>query len=152
MLDYSETAREELKRVDHLVYVSLKYTRTVDVIKSIIDRLISAINFIITDLIEHRKDQIIEEIPEAPAARASIVGKIYLDDATLKEMIEFYLSLRKLSRAEYKKINEYRRHVTMIAALEEQELNVDIDLITEYYNKTKGYWEYVEKTMRGINE
>ena len=31
---------EELKRVDHLVYVSLKYTRTVDVIRSIIDRLI----------------------------------------------------------------------------------------------------------------
>ena len=39
-------AVEEIKRVDHLVFVSLKYTRTVDVIKSVVDRIISALDFI----------------------------------------------------------------------------------------------------------
>ena len=39
-------AEKELKRVDHLIYVSLKYTRTVDVFKNIIKRLISTIDFI----------------------------------------------------------------------------------------------------------
>lgn len=40
-------AVEELKRVDHLIYVSLKYTRTVDVIRSVINRLIESYNAII---------------------------------------------------------------------------------------------------------
>ena len=38
-----DKAKEELKRVDHLFFVSLKYTKTVDVIKSLIDRLINAL-------------------------------------------------------------------------------------------------------------
>ena len=40
-----ENAVSQLKRADHLLYVTLKYTRTVDVIKSIIKRLISAFDF-----------------------------------------------------------------------------------------------------------
>ncbi len=42
--EFLETAQDELKRADHLMFVSLKYTRTVDVIKSIITRLKAAID------------------------------------------------------------------------------------------------------------
>ncbi len=43
MLESLDLAKEEIKRADHLMYVSLKYTRTVDILKSIIERLINAI-------------------------------------------------------------------------------------------------------------
>ena len=45
MKESFDEAVQELKRVDHLFWVSLKYTRTVDVIKHVIDRLISCIGF-----------------------------------------------------------------------------------------------------------
>jgi hypothetical protein len=48
-------AFEELKRADHLIYVSLKYTRTVDVIKSIIERLINAYDDAIITLLDKSK-------------------------------------------------------------------------------------------------
>ena len=38
---------EELKRADHLVYVSLKYTRTCDIMKNAIKRLIAAFQLVI---------------------------------------------------------------------------------------------------------
>ena len=41
MNTYLDKAKSELKRADHLIFVSLKYTRTVDVIRSIIERLIN---------------------------------------------------------------------------------------------------------------
>ena len=41
MREKLEEAFEELKRVDHLIYVSLKYTRTTDVLKNVIDRMIT---------------------------------------------------------------------------------------------------------------
>jgi len=150
MLDYSESAHEELKRVDHLIYVSLKYTRTVDVIKSIIDRLISAGNFAIVDLLEHSKIE--EDIPESPAGRASIIKKIFKDNEVIIEFIEFYLFLRKLSRADYEKINEFRRHVAMVTKVGEQSYNIDIDTITSYFHKTKEYIKKIEETISGINE
>ncbi len=37
--DLEDSALQELKRADHLIYVTLKYTRTVDVIKNTIKRL-----------------------------------------------------------------------------------------------------------------
>ena len=152
MQDYSESAREELKRVDHLVYVSLKYTRTVDVIKSIIDRLISAIDFIIIDLLELKKNEITEDIPESPAGKASLVNRLYIEEKEITEVISFYFLLRKLSRAEYKKINEFRRHVTMIAIVDGVEHNIHIDAVTEYYAKIKEFWEKIEVKKRGSNE
>ena len=40
-------AREELKRLEHIIYVSLKYTRTVDVILNALKRMVSTYDFII---------------------------------------------------------------------------------------------------------
>ena len=42
MIETLENAKEELKRVDHLIFVSLKYTRTVDVLLNVINRIISS--------------------------------------------------------------------------------------------------------------
>ena len=52
MQDYIDDMKSELKRVDHIIYVSLKYTRTVDVIKHAIDRMISAIDFWIGEFLQ----------------------------------------------------------------------------------------------------
>ena len=48
-------AREELKRLEHIIYVSLKYTRTVDVIINALNRLVEVYNLIIEALLEKAK-------------------------------------------------------------------------------------------------
>ena len=69
-------ANEELKRVDHLVYVSLKYTRTVDVIKSVIERLISSVDFMMEALFEYLKEKKkIVDVPLAPVEKAETLKK-----------------------------------------------------------------------------
>ncbi|MFH1317204.1 MAG: hypothetical protein ABII01_06810 [Candidatus Woesearchaeota archaeon] len=73
-----QEAFSELKRADHLIFVSLKYTRTVDVIKSIIERLINCLDFSIIALLESYKEKKkITDIPSSPVARAK---KIKRDD------------------------------------------------------------------------
>ena len=57
MREEFEDAKSELKRVDHLIYVSLKYTRTVDVFKSIIERLINSYGFLIEGILASLKDR-----------------------------------------------------------------------------------------------
>jgi hypothetical protein len=45
---------------------------------------------------------------------------------------------------------EYRRHVTMTATLQDGTvLNIDIDLIYEYYKKAKEFFEYIKKLSGG---
>ena len=143
-------ALEEIKRADHLIFVSLKYTRTVDVIKSIIERMITAIDCLMDALFEHaQKKKKIKVLPTAPVVKAETIKKLYSDDVRIVEMMDFYLSLRKISKAHFTKREEYRRHVTMIATVEGDIVNVDIDTLKEYFEKLKTFMRFVK---RMINE
>jgi len=149
-----EDAKDELKRVDHLIFVSLKYTRTVDVIKSVIERMITFFDFAIDALLKYAKGKkMITEIPSNIGLRSSLVKKSFSDNAEILEGIEFYQTLRKLSKAKYTKREEYRRHVTMIAAIEnEGVVEVDIDLLCVYYEKTKKFISLMETMIFGKND
>lgn len=145
-------AGEELKRIDHLVYVSLKYTRTVDVLKSIVERMISALDLILDYLVAVKKGGNPEE-PEVllPSNRVNEVQRLYSDDQDIMELISFYAFMRKLSRASFKKSSEFRRHVTMTAKDPdgERDAEVDIDIITSYYLKVKEIYKGLLLKVRG---
>lgn len=144
MSEYLESlaeAKEELKRVDHLIYVSLKYTRTVDVIKSIIERMINSFDFSIKAGLEYAKDKRkIKAIPANVVERGNAFLSLFgPQDESLKDYVDFYILLRKINRAHFERAREFRRHVTMTAFLEEGEIEIDIDIITEYYHKIRNF-------------
>lgn len=144
-MDYLNDSREELKRVDHLIYVSLKYTRTVDVIRSIIDRLINASDFLVDQLLFLAKqEKKIKELPKLPGVKCDKVKDVYSEDKKLMSFIDFYLKLRKIVRMEYTRNTEYRRHVYMGIVMNGEELRINIDLVIEFYDKAKEFFDYVK--------
>jgi hypothetical protein len=144
-----EKATYELKRVDHLIYVSLKYTRTVDVIKNIVERLISTYDNVWDELLDRaERAHKIFEIPISPAMKCAQLKKLHNDPRLHKE-IEFYLMLRQLNKADYSSHQEYRRHVTMKAKLQNgSDVEINIDVITEYYKRTREFLEYMNQTYK----
>lgn len=142
-------ASEEIKRADHLIYVSLKYTRTVDVIINIIERFINAYNNMITVLLEKMKeDGKITEIPASILERVDSLKSFYSAEETIKKNMDFYILLRKLSKAEVERTKEYRRHVTMSAKLADGTIvEVNIDVIYEYFKTVKEFMEFVKKQV-----
>lgn len=140
-----DNAKEELKRVDHLIYVSLKYTRTVDVIRSVIERLINALEFIINGLLEKAvEDKKIEKIPVSGGSRSNLVKEIYKEDKKIVDAIDFQISLKKIMRAKYTREKEFRRPVRMISDVEGKEVITNIDEVYEYFEKMKSFLEYIE--------
>ncbi len=142
-------AMRELTRADHLIYVSLKYIRTVDVIRSVINRILNSFDFGVIALLElakHKKK--IEDYPKNIALRCALAKKLYKEEEIIKH-IDFYLTLRKIIRAEYKKSSEYRRHVTMTALTDAGLVNVDIDKVEEFYSSAQ---EFVEIVRNHIDE
>ena len=139
MKDYLHDAVQELKRADHLMYVSLKYTRTVDVFRSIIERLIESLRISIDGLLERsRREGKIQDIPQSPKLKTEEVQRLYNEDETVNEMVGFYLMLRRLLKAPYTRSNEFRRHVTMTSSLPNGEvIETTIDSIEEQYKKAK---------------
>lgn len=140
----------ELKRADHSIFVSLKYTRTVDVIKSIVERLISTIDFCFEVLLLSAKaDKKIDEVPALPRLRIDLLKKIHADDKTVQDFLDFYTKLKKIDKARFDRSQEYRRHVTMTAYLEEGPVEITIDIINDYFDRTKEFVNHVKTSVGG---
>ncbi len=142
-------AFEELKRVDHLIYVSLKYTRTCDIFKSIIERLVNAIDYSLDALlIKLEQEKKIYEVPDQPGMKCSVIRQ-HIDDPELHKIIDFYLLLRQMNRAEFTRAREFRRHVTMTLVIQGEKVEVNIDNITEFYKQTKDHLAHMRKLAVG---
>jgi hypothetical protein len=137
-------AVEELKRVDHLIYVSLKYTRTVDVLRNVISRLIESYNAIIDGfLIKLESENKIIDVPLAPMIRANTIKQNY-EDPVLHEALDFYIYLRKLDRSEYTSSGEFRKKVMMSSNVDGQIIEIKMDTVLEFYKKTKLFMHHVK--------
>lgn len=136
-------AKEELKRAEHLVFVSLKYTRTVDVILNALNRLIECYDFLTEAMLKLAKEQKrIFEVPETPIERADEVKRLFTDDKT-QDNIELYLLMRKIVKSNVQRENEYRRHVALITYIAGRQEIVNIDIITEYFAIGHDFVQYV---------
>ncbi len=146
-------AVEELKRQEHLVFVSLKYTRTVDVLKNILERMINSYSFAFNALLLYAKEQkLITDYPENKALRCNMLKEIFPDEKNLHAYIDYYLKLRKIIRAEYKKREEYRRHVTMTVVVDGETIEVTMDSVREDYEKLRDFIKYIRDFIFGKQE
>ena len=153
MKEALDNAIIELKRVDHLFYVSLKYTRTVDMMLHVVQRLANTFSFGIESLLKDAKEnKKISSIPENIALRCKLLREIYKDER-VNDYINFLIKLRKILRANYTKREEFRRHVTMTATIDNNEIvEINIDILKEYYEKAKEFVAFVKVIVHGEEE
>lgn len=143
---YLDQAVEELKRVEHLVYVSLKYTRTVDVLLNIISRMIDGYDEMWNALLEWMKEKgDLEEIPTAPVVKANVLLDYFEENDEVVDNARLFLLLRKLHRSSNpEREQEYRRHVTMRTIIDGREELLNIDIVTQYFHMQKDFLHTVQ--------
>jgi len=145
-----DEAKQELKRADHLIFVSLKYTRTMDVLESTVKRLIGSIEFGMEELLEwllRRKK--IKENPNSYKAKIELMREKFKKDEFIQEMVKFYSFLMRVDRGEHERKNEFRKGVTMTSIDELGDVidEVNIDKLKDYYLKTVEIIDYVEEYL-----
>jgi glycerophosphoryl diester phosphodiesterase len=147
MEDLEDSAKEELKRADHLIYVTLKYTRTSEVIKNTIKRLISAFDYSILEVLEYlKRKKKIKIVPSIPKLRAELLQDVLPET---KYYIEFYFLLKQIDKSELKRKEEYRKNVALVAADRKGiPIEINIETLKKYYDKTHEFIEIIDEITR----
>jgi len=149
MRESIENAVEELKRVDHSIFVSLKYTRTVDILINILIRMVDCYEFLILALLKYAlENKMIGEIPSTPKERAVLMKQIFKEQE-VHDNVDLYLLLKAMLKSNYTKENEYRRHVTMKAIVAGREEIININIISQYYEYLTSFFHFVDNLSRG---
>jgi hypothetical protein len=144
-----DEAKEEIKRADHMLYVTLKYTRTIDVIKNIIARLANAYDNAAIHALEVLKlKKKIKAIPLTPVSRAELLRDLYKKDLIILDSLNNYFFLRKVARAEFTKKEEFRKNVTLTVMHNDEAIEVNIKVLEEYYNKTREFIDYINEKFK----
>ena len=125
-----ENSREELKRAEHLVLISLKYNRTCAVMKNGIIRLIASYESAIEEYLEYlRRQKKISEVPRTIKERITLLKSI-LGNVVTKYM-RAYGKLIKVNKAQYCALNEYRKGL-VLKTLGKTPIEIDIKALEEH--------------------
>jgi hypothetical protein len=120
---------------DHLLYVSLKYTKTCDVIINLLLRWKIMIEMAMEKLIEKaQKQKKWKPVPDAPRAKLVQLKKIYANDEVISKTLDLYELFRDIESLEKVRENEFRKGVTLKVTYKSQVINITIDTLKEYSN------------------
>jgi len=118
---------------DHLLYVSLKYTKTCDVIMNLLLRWKRMIETSIEGILLHAKTKKkISSIPNSPIGKIEEIKKLFKKDKEFLEVLEFYEMLRKLSELRTERIGEFRKNVALKVFYRGEEININLEQLKKY--------------------
>jgi len=130
---------QEKISADHLLYVSLKYTKTCDVIFNLILRWRRMIETSINRILKHaKKKRKISSVPTNPIGKITEVRKLFKKDRDFLKVIEMYEMFRKIEELKQERTGEFRKNVTLKIFYQGKEININLE-------KLKIYAERLEK-------
>jgi hypothetical protein len=124
---------QEKISADHLLYVSLKYTKTCDVIVNLILRWRKMVETSIEEILKHAKEKKkISSISSTPIEKIGQVRKLFKKNKEFLEVIDMYEMFRKIKELRLERIGEFRKNVTLKVLYRGKEININLDQLKIY--------------------
>ncbi len=131
---------QEKISADHLLYVSLKYTKTCDVIFNLLIRWRKMIETSINAILNHaKKKKKISSVSTSPIKKVEQIKILFKNDKDFLEVIKFYEMLRKLEDLRTERIGEFRKNVNLKIMYRGKEININLEQLKIYTDKLEKF-------------
>ncbi|PIN88841.1 hypothetical protein COU60_05455 [Candidatus Pacearchaeota archaeon CG10_big_fil_rev_8_21_14_0_10_34_76] len=130
---------------DHLLYVSLKYTKTCDVIINLLLRWKVMIEMAMDHLVEKAKKQKKwRPVPDAPRAKFIQLKRIYEKEPVVMETLQLYEFFRDLEKLDKIRESEFRKGVNLKVNYKGQFVSVNLEKLKEYSDLLERFISYLK--------
>ena len=124
---------QEKISADHLLYVSLKYTKTCDVIYNLLLRWRRMIETSIDAILRHAKaKKKIKSVPVNPFGKIEMVKELFKKNKNFIEVLIFYEMLKKIENLRTERIGEFRKNVALKIIYQGKEIEVNLEKLKTY--------------------
>ncbi len=133
---------------DHLLYVSLKYTKTSEVIANLLLRWATMLDYSFDRMLEHaKKKKMIKSIPTSPKPRLDLLKETFKDDKIVLESIELYDMFRRIDILKKEAEGEFRKNVALKVYYLGKEVKVNLDKLKEYAVTLEKFINYLKQFL-----
>lgn len=139
-----EIIKEKIS-ADHLLYVSLKYTKTCDVIINLLLRWKAMIDLSMDNLIEKAKKQKKwKPVADAPRAKLVQLKQIYAKEPVVAPVLELYELFRDIEKLDKIRESEFRKGVNLRVNYKGSEISINLDKLKEYSEILERFISYLK--------
>ncbi len=147
-IDLMEEIIQEKISADHLLYVSLKYTKTGDVIVNLLLRWKKMIELSIDELLKHaKKKKKISSVPSNPVGKIESIRKLYKKDKNFLDVIDMYEMFRKIETLRKESSGEFRKNITLKVFYQGEEILENLEQLKEYAEKLEKFISTVKQFL-----
>ena len=127
-----EILKEKIS-ADHLLYVSLKYTKTCDVMLNLIARWKNMIELSFDALLEKAiKEKKVPNLPESPKQKIEFMKKYFKKLKDVQETIPLYIFFKRIPGLDKTREGEFRKNVNLKVTLSDEIIEINLDKLKEY--------------------
>ena len=133
MSDVLEKILKEKISADHLLYVSMKYTKTCDVMVNLIKRWKIMMDYTFDGLLERaKKKKLFKKIPDAPRLRLDLIRSVFEKNPEITDALNEYELFKLIDVLPSKRENEFRKGVCLRVTYKLKEIEINLEKLKEY--------------------
>lgn len=140
-----EAIIKEKISADHLLYVSLKYTKTCDVIINLLSRWRNMVDLGMDRLVEKaKKERKWKPVPDAPRAKLIQLKDLYAKVPDVMQTLELYEVFRDIDKLEKIRENEFRKGVNLKVTYKGKIININLNQLKDYAAILERFISYIK--------
>ena len=143
-----EEIMKEKTSADHLMYVSLKYTKTCDVILNLLARWKSLIELSFDGILENGVDSgNVPIMPATPKERIEFIRKYFKKSEEIQNVIPLYIFFKRIPDLNKTREGEFRKNVNLKVIEPGRTTEINLEKLSEYYDIVEKFIGEVKKQL-----
>lgn len=139
---------KEKTSADHLLYVSMKYTKTCDVILNLVARWKSMMEMCFDALIKKSFDEgQIKMMPNSPKQKIEFMRLYFKKLKSVQETIPTYIFFKRVPELPKTRIGEFRKNVSLKITDGANTVDINLDKLKEYSELLERFISEVKHTL-----
>lgn len=142
---------KEKTSADHLLYVSLKYTKTCDVILNLLARWKSLIELSFDAILEKRvEDGKIPAMPTNPKQKIEFIKTYFAKDVDVQNVVPLYILFKRIPDLTKTRSGEFRKNVNLkVLVGPTKTIDINMEMLGNYYEVVEKFIVAVKKILGG---
>src|SRR3989344_5744849 len=133
---------------DHLLYVSLKYTKTSEVIMNLILRWTTMIEYAFERLLQHaKKKKLIKSIPLSPKPKLDLIRDTFKKEKIIIDTLDLYEMFRRTDQLQKESEGEFRKNVALKVTYRGEMIRINLDKLKEYSLILEKFINYLKQFL-----
>ncbi len=131
--------------MEHMLYVSCKFTRTVEMIRKIIENIVLGYEYffhIAYKLLVSDEEKMIGDALGVPH-KINALNKVLAERGIFVDLSDYFM-LKRILHSDYEKVGEFRKNLCMISYIDGEKYYINIDKLFDYYENLKSACAFME--------